>query len=571
MDYFKKRLYDSYMVLTREAVEVPGNVPIPTVSSWNLMKRKNFTAPYLDVVENYYSERGDLQKKLLLVSDNCNMTLKVAALFADSENNEQDDDDVPWDDDDDYTEESYMGESVLLVDVPSLMNADKKELYAQMVVTNANSTQVNHILFTGAGIWNDWEAVLQTIAVCKVTHQYIEVDEKQLSLPAVQRLIYEYGFDIVHLPKLDKDYYEKEVLDVLLEQAPYELQVECGKSEWLRRLQKKRGHYFGEEDIAILLDMGVEHATKEGRSNLILKDFNTTISAEDISAWDRLLKLTGLDNLKDVAEEQVAFLQEQLENDKLNSGHEHMVFYGKPGTGKSTCAQLLADIFDEMGCGNGNFVVATRKDLIGEYVGHTAPKVAKCFEEARGGILFVDEAGFFLNKNSGGFVDEALKEFVRYMEQYEDVMVIFAMYPQEAKEFLQLDIGLSSRIKRCVEFKDYSEKELVQIAVQMFEENGYTLDKKSYSVIREYIRMAKEKEKEQFGNARSMRKLVETSIKEISLRHWGKKSERSNEKRREKDNRRITDGDLKNAIKKLRGIEAMVLPFGFQSAVGKRM
>ncbi len=556
MGYFKSKFYENFVSLTRGAFEIHGTIPLNVFSCWNNLNQRNFDAPYIDCVKEYMEDKGEYaQKKLLLVTDDRNMVMKTAALIADHICNDDEDDD--WDDYDDYDDEPYEGEKVILIDFPSATIVDKKELYCQTLVANTNVSGLNNVLFIGAGTFNDWDTVLQSLSICKLNNQFVEVEPEQLSLPVVQRLIYEFGFEVLRLPKFSRDYYEKEVLDFLLDGAPYNLSVSCGKKEWLRRLQKKRGVYFGEEDIAIFLDMGAAHATRDGgRTDLQLIDFKDSIAVDVVSAWDKLMAMTGLQNMKIVAEEEIALMTEQLRNDKLQCGREHMIFYGKPGTGKTTCASILADVFNEAGCGNGSLVVATRKDLVGEYVGHTAPKVAKRFEEARGGILFVDEAGFFLNKESGGFVNEALKEFVRYMEQYTDVTVIFAMYPQEAKAFLELDEGLNSRIKRNVEFCDYTDKELLEIAVKMTEDNGYSLSKRAYPMVKEYIVTAREEERGQFGNARNMRKLVDAAIKELSLRHFRNPAKASS--------RTITEADVKNAIEKMKNIQGkQAISFGF--------
>ncbi len=556
MGYFKRKFNERFMSLMRGSEDIMGALPIPTISCWNMLNRENFTEPYIEPVKEYLIRRGTfLKKKLLLVAEDRNVVLKAASMIADSVNDEEDDDFYDFYDEDE--EEGYEGEKVLWMDLPSMIDSDKKEVYCQTVIAGVDSTGLNDILFTGIHSAKDWNILWQCLAICKVNNQYVEINEKQLKHPIVQRMIYELGFEVLRLSKLEKDYYEKQVLDVLLDGAEYQLSLECGKKEWLRRLMKKRGMYIEEEDIATFLDIGVERAARDGdRKDLILQDFKDTISVDVKSAWDALSEMTGLQNLKVVAEEEVALVMEQQNNELLRCPRGHMIFHGRPGTGKTTGARILAEILDEAGCGNGSFVVATRKDLIGGYVGHTAPLVAKRFEEARGGILFVDEAGFFLNEEAGGFVNEALKEFVRYMEEYSDVTVVFAMYSQEAKRFLEMDAGLCSRIKRKVEFPDYSEKELLDIAVTMFENNGYHLSKKAYPVVKEYIRTAKGEEKEQFGNARNMRNLVDASMKELCLRHYRDVST--------KDNRNITELDVKKAVDKLKGVRASsLLSFGF--------
>lgn len=186
----------------------------------------------------------------------------------------------------------------------------------------------------------------------------------------------------------------------------------------------------------------------------------------------------------------------------------------------------MAQLLLENGVSNGVFVSCSRKDLIGKYVGHTAAMVAEKFEKARNGILFVDEAGFFLNQGAGEFVYEAIKEFVRFMEQYPDVTVIFAMYEKEVKGFLELDEGLTSRISGMLHFPDYSVQELWQIAVKMAEDKGYILESsRCFDSFARYIINAQKKEG--FGNARTVRKLTESAIIAACVRHMNEGKKKS--------------------------------------------
>nr|MCR5626049.1 AAA family ATPase [Lachnospiraceae bacterium] len=249
-----------------------------------------------------------------------------------------------------------------------------------------------------------------------------------------------------------------------------------------------------------------------------------------------------------------------LENGRkksLGDMHTSMIFYGNPGTGKTTCAQLLAGIMADKGVSNSSFTMASRADIIGKYVGHTAAKVAALFEKARGGILFVDEAGFFLNEGSGGFLQEAVKEFVRFMELYPDVTVIFAMYEKEAASFMKLDEGITSRISRMVAFEDFSEKELKDIFIHMLKEKEYSINRPAVEAAMDYINSLKNKKS--FGNARDVRKLVESVVITHAVRiHSTDKSICDSVK----DS--INSEDVKNGIERLKNIPDNRKKFGFE-------
>lgn len=564
MGYFLENLKMNCLVVRRDILERKGGLPYQTIAGENINLICNFNAPYLDGVREYYASDELMDKRrLILATDDGNMAMKTAVLLAGFNQGLDDDDDQwEWNSYDDYDE--YVGEQVIHIDFSSYMENDKMELFCQGMVADANSMGVEDIFFTGGDVINNWGMVYRVLSMCSLPYQYIQVSMDNISHPDVQRLIYERGFKVLKLPSFHKDYYERSVMDKLLFQADYTLGNDCKKDELIRGLKKKRGKHMCEEDVAIFLDMAVEAAAKAGRDGkLMYEDFKSLVPLDTANAWDRLNNLTGLDEIKQVAEELVAVALEQGKNSKLKCGREHMVFYGKPGTGKTTCAKLLSQLLEDEGCGNGSFIVATRKDLIGEYVGHTAPLISKRFEEARGGVLFVDEAGFLLNKNAGGFVTEAIKEFVRYMEQYHDVTVIFAMYPHEAKEFYDLDPGLASRVKRNVEFKDYTNQELREIAISMFKDNGYTVGKGVIAMIDEYIVNTKKADRDTFGNARTMRKLVDMSVKELSIRHYRNK--------KTKNSANILSMDIRNAMDKLYGVRVEKNPIGFSCPVRNRV
>jgi SpoVK/Ycf46/Vps4 family AAA+-type ATPase len=317
--------------------------------------------------------------------------------------------------------------------------------------------------------------------------------------------------------------YYVRILEELLQGERYMLAKNLEPLRLVRGIRKKRGNKFGEEDIAWSLDQAVKQVPKrEKRFVLEEKDFSFTGKIEE-RPMERLSAMAGLGNVKTMIHEYAALGQEQMRNSRLENICSHMVFSGRPGTGKTECARIIAEIMAEQGQNNGNFVLASRKDIVGKYIGQTAPKVANLFRQARSGVLFVDEAGFFLQDSTrGSYNQEAIKEFVRYMETYQDVTVIFALYPHEVEAWMELDAGLSSRISRIVRFEDYTEEELVQIAAYMSGKRGYCMEKAAEAQIAEYIRKRKDTLQENFGNAREIRKLVESAIFARSIRVYNK-------------------------------------------------
>jgi len=188
----------------------------------------------------------------------------------------------------------------------------------------------------------------------------------------------------------------------------------------------------------------------------------------------------------------------------------HMSFTGSPGTGKTTVALKMADILFRLGyIKKGHLITVTRDDLVGQYIGHTAPKTKEVLKRAMGGVLFIDEA-YYLYKpdNERDYGSESIEILLQVMEnQREDLVIIFAGYKERMDEFYESNPGLSSRVANHVDFPDYSPEELLIIAKNMVEEQQYRLTEDSSNVLLDYIRLRKDQP--HFANARSVRNAID--------------------------------------------------------------
>ena len=194
----------------------------------------------------------------------------------------------------------------------------------------------------------------------------------------------------------------------------------------------------------------------------------------------------------------------------------HMSFTGKPGTGKATVALQMAKILQQLGyVRKGHLVVATRDDLVGQYVGHTAPKTKEAVKRAMGGVLFIDEA-YYLHRpeNERDYGQEAIEMLLQAMEnQRDDLVVILAGYKERMETFFQANPGFHSRIGIHLDFPDYTLDELMAIADLMTGRQHYAFDEASREAFRAYLVLRMRQP--HFANARSVR----NAIDRIKLRH----------------------------------------------------
>lgn len=248
-------------------------------------------------------------------------------------------------------------------------------------------------------------------------------------------------------------------------------------------------------------------------------------SFEEIMA--RMDALTGLHEVKRQVREHavyIRFLQlRQLRGFDMDKGMDvHSVFIGNPGTGKTTVARMMGKLYRKMGLlSSGHTVVADRVDLVGEYIGQTAPKTREVIDQARGGVLFIDEAYALARSNDDGkdFGREVIEILVKEMSNGAgDLAVIVAGYPDEMKRFLDSNTGLKSRFKHNYDFRDFLPQELSTIADYAAEQLGVMFTLEAKARIEEVITKAYRSRDRSFGNARYVHDLTEKAKVQMALR-----------------------------------------------------
>jgi probable Rubsico expression protein CbbX len=188
----------------------------------------------------------------------------------------------------------------------------------------------------------------------------------------------------------------------------------------------------------------------------------------------------------------------------------HMCFTGHPGTGKTTVAMRMATLLKHLGfLRRGHLVVATRDDLVGQYVGHTAPKTKEILKKAMGGVLFIDEAYYLYRpENERDYGQEAIEMLLQVMEnQRDDLVVVLAGYQERMNTFFQYNPGFRSRIAHHISFPDYTLQELIAIAELMLQEQNYGFDEGARAAFAEYLELRKKQP--HFANARSVRNAID--------------------------------------------------------------
>lgn len=194
----------------------------------------------------------------------------------------------------------------------------------------------------------------------------------------------------------------------------------------------------------------------------------------------------------------------------------HMCFTGNPGTGKTTVALRMAEILFRLGyVRKGHVVSVTRDDLVGQYIGHTAPKTKEILKKAMGGVLFIDEAYYLYRpENERDYGQEAIEILLQVMEnQRDDLVVILAGYEDRMNTFFMSNPGLSSRIAHHIDFPDYTRQELLEIACRMASDMQYCFEDKALKAMSEYITLRQQQP--HFANARSIRNALDRA----RLRH----------------------------------------------------
>lgn len=325
--------------------------------------------------------------------------------------------------------------------------------------------------------------------------------------------------------KKDKYYYDQDAINKIYHLIENKSKMpDFGNARGVRNLYEK------------VKSMQDERLMKEqaGGAQLEADDFDQILAADIEAADDSISKgektieellkelkgLTGLSGVKKQVEDIInsvqyaSLMEERGLSIGKNLGTRHLIFSGNPGTGKSTVATLLGQIYVKLGVLKKNtFVLAKRSDLVGEFQGQTAPRVANKVAEADGGILFIDEAYQLYTDDRDSFGIEAVGTLLSLVEEKRDsLMVILAGYSENMERFLSVNPGLRSRFPNTIEFTDYNMDELLEIFSHMCQKEGLRLEENVNACVAELIRKKKELDSKEFANARGVRNMLDQIV-----------------------------------------------------------
>ncbi len=287
----------------------------------------------------------------------------------------------------------------------------------------------------------------------------------------------------------------------------------------LRLMQTRNPKELSKEEISTISEIDIEKIFAGKTRSLADIPIDEDLLKQALSTLHHMIGLNSVKNEIDELVKLVRFYKE-IGKDVRQSFSLHAVFTGNPGTGKTTVARILAQIYKALGIlERGNLVECDRQALVGGYVGQTAIKTNELLGKAMGGVLFIDEAYALSEGGENDFGKEAIETILKKMEDNRgDFIVIVAGYTQNMKQFLESNPGLRSRFDRELHFEDYNASQLFDIGTKMLAGNSIHADADAAEHLKKYFELLHLARNQFFGNARTVRKIIEEAIKNQHLR-----------------------------------------------------
>ena len=369
---------------------------------------------------------------------------------------------------------------------------------------------------------------------------------------------FDWYFEISRISKENKQNYVEKVL----EKNNIKIEEDC---DYISNLVDESFYIVRSRVTHILLECKInnidkitDEVAKKYFKNINNKENNISSrrKKDDKKDSNKELKMESLIGIKDIKKEidKIVNYVKICKERKSKLPSLHMCFTGNPGTGKTTVARIMGQIFkEEKILSKGEFVEIHGRDLVGQYVGWTAKEVQRHVRRAKGGILFIDEAYSLNSDTRGSFEDEAIATLIKEMEDNrDDLCVILAGYKDEMKELIERNPGFESRIQFYIDFPDYSESELYEIFKNLVKKENYKLSSQIKDYLEEYF--AKSKKSSTFANGRFVRNLYE----KVKIEQANRVSGNSNQ-----DINLIKKCDIENVLDKIQVKQEVKRKIGF--------
>ena len=520
--------------------------PLPAGDSPEELAESFMAAPQFKGIDTTeLLRRGKNGLRVILLGENSYYSRQaaayLAAMHADPDKEKQEEADSFWDDleldsslpvpageDGTDAENSMLVISPELLDPTAAMTDTAKMLGGgQMMarpreVDPADLDSVALLVSADSGIVLTETVVNKIESFIKETGRdvFIALKSSQMELELMEELRFSLGFQLCRVGCADEEYLRNLFCHIAAEKG-LRLGADVQPEKVISALRRYRGSAFNECDMEKLLSRAGDKSGKK-----LLHSADLMISPcrpAESRGMDVLQSMAGLQGIKDTVKRLLAsYIMEdrrRMMGSTTEPSYRNLAFSGPPGTGKSITARLVAGILREAGCGTGRFVEAGREQLIGAYLGQTSPMVAELFKKARGGVLFIDEAGSLLAADgSDMYAAEAVNALVRHMELNPETMVIFATYPGEMRALLASNPGLSSRVSQIIDFPAYSETELCEIFRSFAKKEQLILPEGADKLCTEFFVKLKTLKGDSFGNGREARRLFQSAKEELALR-----------------------------------------------------
>ena len=348
-----------------------------------------------------------------------------------------------------------------------------------------------------------------TVETPRLTQLREDIISKMTDVETSNFKLVEKGYNIIKVVAHDKEL-QKKFFNLLYRYISLVIKIDNVISdkelEWLNGITQARAN---------LNDSIKQESTKEVENEVKTSVQSSVKSKDPIEELNQLIGLssvkTEISNLSNLVKIQK---MREARGMKASNISYHCVFTGNPGTGKTTVARIVAEIYKQLGVlKKGHLVETDRSGLVAEYVGQTAPKTNEIIDSALDGVLFIDEAYSLVQGGQNDFGKEAIATLLKRMEDNRDrLVVILAGYSKEMEDFINSNSGLQSRFNRYIDFPDYSSEELLQIFEFITQNNDCFASDDAIIYLKEYIEKAVEHKNQNFGNARFVRNLFEKII-----------------------------------------------------------